>query len=581
MKSIISIPSARELLPALEWLPNYQRSWLKGDLSAGITVGIMLVPQSMAYALLAGLPPVYGLYAGLVPTLVYALMGSSRHLAVGPVAISALLVMAGVSQIAMPESEEFVRLALIVGLSVGVLQAALSVLQLGFLVNFLSMPVVSGFVYASVVIITVSQLPVLVGLEAAHGHGGWWNQLFYVFDHVSEWKWVSFLIGATGILLIWALGKWRKSFPGALVVVVIATIASAAGKWDIPLVGEIPSGLPRISAPEFSWTEVQQLFPTIFSVTIIGIVESISVAKTLESRHQYYEVRPNQELLGLGVAKIVGAFFQAFPTSGSFSRSAVNDRMGGRTQLTGIITTAVLLLSLLFFMPLFYYLPKSIFASIIIVSILGLFKWKQAVQLYRIHREDFFMMLVTFLVTLVLGIEEGVLAGVLLSVVTVLYRSSQPPIVVLGQLKDSRVYRNIRRFKEARELDNILIVRFDAPLYFGNAAFFKKHLLKLAHKRSPDLQLLLLEASSITDMDSTGLKVLEELREALAKKGITLYMSGVLGRVRDLMYRSGFMFEVGPQNQFLQLQDAVDHFLEGEGIHPWVDEVAQSNDEKE
>lgn len=573
----------KSYLPILNWLSSYNKTTFRADIIAGATVVIMLVPQGMAYALLAGMPPIYGLYGGLIPLILYGMLGTSRQLSIGPVAISALLMFAGISQLAEPGTEYYIQLVLLTGLLVGVFQWLLSMLRMGFLINFLSHPVITGFTSAAAIIIAISQLKDLLGMQIprfAHPH----QTLTYAIKHLGEANWLAVVICLGSIVVIWMLRRLKKSFPGALFVVVAGTLIAwkfGLETRGLDIVKGVPAGLPSFILPEWTLENIRLVLPVVFTVTIVGIVESISIAKVLEAKHQDYVVLPNQELFALGISKIGGAFFQALPTSGSFSRSAVNDDSGAKTGMASIVTGILVGMTLLFFTPLFYYLPKAVLAAIILLAVKNLFDFKEAVKLWKVHRQDFIMMLITFIVTLGLGIEEGVVAGVIISILAVMYWSSVPHIVVLGNLPDSETYRNVKRFKSAVEPEGIMIVRFDNQLYFANTFHFKETIKNLIREKEQPPKVLILDASSMHDIDSSGLHALEELHDFLHRKGIAFNLCGVIGPVRDILRKSGLMNKIGAENQFMRIHDAV---LKNKGNDKgWSKDAVQTNvgDEEE
>ncbi len=570
----------QSFLPALEWLPGYDRQTFRHDLVAGLTVWVMLVPQGMAYALLAGMPPIYGLYGGLVPVLLYGLFGTSRQLSIGPVAVSALLVLAGISPLAEPGSPEFISLVLLTGLLIGIVQVIMGLLRFGFLVNFLSHPVIIGFTSAAAVIIAISQLKYLLGFPIPRFEH-FYETVGYALGHWSQIHWPTFALCVGAIFLILFFRRVSRLIPGALVVTVLGIALAAIFGLDrrgVQLVGEVPEGLPGFALVGLSRETVAAVLPTVFTVTIIGIVESVGIAKLLEAKKDY-KVRPDQELLALGLSKVGGAFFQALPTSGSFTRSAVNDNSGAKTGMSSIITAGLIGLTLLVLTPAFYYLPETVLGAIVLVAVKGLFDVKEAVHLWHLHRGDFFMMLATFLFTLVLGIEEGVLIGVALSIFMVIFRSSRPHVAILGQLPNTDYYRNIDRFENAIQDEGILIVRFDDQLYFGNADYFSRSLTQLASAQDRSLRLFLLDASGIQDMDSSGLRALEEVMDTLAEKGVRFMISGAIGPVRDLLFKSGLMDRIGKGNHFMHIRDAVDAFKQANNGQAagWTASAIQTN----
>ncbi|MDC3209987.1 MAG: solute carrier family 26 protein [Saprospiraceae bacterium] len=571
----------KSFFPIIENFSTHSSQDWRKDVIAGITVAVMLVPQGMAYAMLAGMPPIYGLYGGLIPLLFYAILGTSRQMSIGPVAISALLVLAGVSQIADPMTPEYISLVILTGLLVGIAQFLLGVFRLGFLVNFISHPVIVGFTSAAAIIIAISQLKDLLGISIPR-FSRVYETVHYVSNHFSETNWVTVSLCIGSIIIMLTLKKINKAIPGALLVVIVGTLLVyfiGEEKLGIDLVKDVPQGLPVFQMPEKIWGKIQILYPTIFTVTIICIVESIAIAKVLQAKHGDYQIRANQELIALGISKIGGAFFQSIPTSGSFTRSAVNNESGARSGFASIFTATLIGLTLVFLTPLFYFLPKSILAAIILLSVKSLFDWKEAKHLWQTHRSDFYMMLTTFIVTLILGIEEGVLAGVVLSICMVLFRSSKPHIAILGKLPESINYRNIDRFESAKEPEDILVIRFDDQLYFGNASYFQETIQELVNERASKPKMVLLDASSIHDMDSTGSHTLEEMQKYLINKGIIFYISGMIGPVRDFATKCGIIERMGEQKYFLNIHEGVTHFKnmqEGLG-EKWTPDALQSN----
>ena len=576
----------KKYLYILEWLPSYNTLFLKNDLLAGLTVGIMFVPQGMAYALLAGMPPIYGLYGGLLPLFLYALFGTSRHLSIGTVAISSLLVLAGISQIAEPFSPEYVSLVILTGLLAGVCQTLASFIRLGFLANFLSYPVIAGFTSAAAIIISASQLKYLLGFEIPR-FAHLFDTIIYAIQHIGETHLPTFLLCISGIILITGLKKINNSIPGPLIVVVIGILLVKYLHLDqhgINIVKGVPEGLPSFIVPDWSIEHIKLVFPTVLTVSIMGMVETISIGKVWEAKHKNYKIDANQELLAIGISKIGGAFFQALPTSASFTRSAVNSESGARTQMSSIFTCILIGLTLLFLTPVFYFLPKAVLAAIVLLSVKSLFEYKEAIHLWKTHRGDFIMMLATFIITLFFGIEEGVLTGVVLSVLMVMYRNAKPHIAVLGQLPNTNYFRNVDRFPNAIQLPDCLIIRFDSQLFFGNALYFKEFFEDLVvNHQNPPLKGIILDASNINDIDSSGLKALAGTKEFLERSGIAFYLSGVIGPVRDKLHKADLINKIGKGNQFMYVQDAFDFHLENgnKKRETWVKSAIQTNLDEE
>lgn len=551
----------KQFLPILQWLPGYNRKNITGDLSAGLTVGVMLIPQGMAYAMLAGLPPIYGLYAALYPILVYAIFGTSRQLAVGPVAMVSLLVASGVGKIAETGTENFMALAILLALIVGLIQLVLGIARLGFLVNFLSHPVISGFTSAAALIIGINQLKHLLGVDIPRS-----SQLYETVYHIGyqlpSTHVPTFLVGLLAIALILLARRLNKTLPGPLIAVVLGILAVYVLSLDslgVGIIKEVPAGLPGFTSPAFSWYDIQGLFPTALTIALVGFIESIAVAKAIQSKHKDYKLDANQELIGLGLANIIGSFFKSFPVTGGFSRTAVNDQAGAKTSLASIISAILILFTLLFLTPLFYYLPKAILASVIIVAVLGLIDLKEAVHLWKRDKKDFYMLLITFIATLILGVEKGVALGVVLSLVLVVFRSSYPHVAVLGKIPGTNSFRNVNRYPEAVEVEGVLIVRFDAQLFFANSSYFKDFLEVEIAKRK-NLKLLIINAQAINSMDSSAIHMLSDLLSELQTRHIQLAFAGLQGPVRDIMLKNEFVEKLGPNHFFNEIQEVLENF---------------------
>ncbi len=544
-------------LPALTWLPSYGKAQLGGDLAAGLTVGVMLIPQGMAYALIAGIPPIYGLYASLTPLLVYALMGTSRQLAVGPVAMVSLLVAAGVTPLAGGDPTRYLALSIALALLVGLFQLTLGLVRFGFLANFLSHSVLTGFTAAAALIIGISQLKHLLGVDLGAS-----SNVFLVLQ--EAWRQLGAIqpiilaIGLTGIGLVYVLKRLRPQWPAGLLAVAAST--ALVWGWDlasagVKIVGEIPGGLPGFALPAMGWSDFQALWPTAMTITLIGFTESIAVAKVYASRNQY-EVDANQELIALGAANALGSLFMAYPTTGGFSRTAVNAQAGARTNLAAVFSAGVIALTLLFLTPLFYHMPQAILAAIVMVAVSGLIDISEARFLWRSDRRDFVLMAITFVATLLLGIEEGILVGVLSSLALVLQQDSTPHVAVMGRIPNTDIFRNLARYPNAIVLPGIAIFRMDANLYFYNAGFFRERINSLTGA-DPRVHTIVLDAYPVNQIDASGLHTLKEVVESLRRRDIRLVMSGVKGPVMDKLKASGLADRIGTDHFFLELPQAL------------------------
>lgn len=554
--------SYKDFLPGLSSILDYDISNLKGDISAGLTVGVMLIPQGMAYAMIAGLPPIYGLYASTIPILIYAFMGTSRQLAVGPVAMVSLLTASGVALLAEAGTEAYIGYAILLSLMVGIIQLLLGLFRLGFLVNFLSHPVISGFTSAAAIIIGASQLKHLLGLNLPKSH--FVHEIFLsIFEQFHQLHWITFGIGLGGILVILLLKRISKAIPGQIIAVILSILMVSALGLDekgVSIVGEVPKGLPSLYLPALNWEAIYALFPIALAISLVSYMESIAVAKAMQTRHKNYKVFPNKELIALGAANIGGSLFQSYPVTGGFSRTAVNDQAGAKTTVASIISALLVLLTLLFLTSFFYQMPKTILASVILVAVIGLIDMKEAIHLWHDHRMDFWMLIATFFATLSLGIEQGILIGVALSLILVIYQTSYPHHAELGQVPDTEFYRNVDRFPDVILRSDLLIVRFDASLFFGNINRFRDSINEYAEKKGKHLKGVIINCESINKVDSTALKVLEEMVENAEKSAVLLMFASVKGPIRDKFLRSDIFREKCGDCFFMSVHDAVDHF---------------------
>lgn len=557
----------KKVFPILDWFSNYNKSYFIGDLSAGFTVGIMLIPQGMAYAMIAGLPPVFGLYAALMPQIIYAFMGTSRQLAVGPVAMDSLLVAAGLGALSLSGIDAYILMAVFLALFMGTIQLLLGVLKMGFLVNFLSKPVISGFTSGAAIIIGLSQLKHLLGIEIVRS-----SQVHIVlknaFNTIEATNIYALSIGVIAIILIKVVKKLNKKhnkrFPVSLVLIVMGVLVVylfGFHELGVKIVGKVPSGLPSFQLPKAPLNKVLDLLPIALTLALIAFMEAISVSKAIEEKHNDYEVDPNQELIALGTSNIIGALFQSYPTTGGFSRTAVNDQAGAKTGLASLISALVVGITLLFLTPLFYYLPNAVLAAIIMVAVFGLIDFKYPIQLFRKRKDEFVLLIATFLITLTIGIKEGILLGVLLSLLIMVYRTSVPHIAVIARISGTNYYKNILRFKEfVVHRNDILGIRIDSQLFFGNKDFFKKKLYKQIAQKGNNLQLLIVNTEAISYIDSSGVYMLLKIIKDLQSKNIKVMFSGTSGPTRDILYNSGIIDVLGKENLFLRSHEAEDYY---------------------
>ena len=552
----------------LNWIPlfqnmkGYSKSDLRGDGIAGITVGILLIPQGMAYAVLAGMPPVYGLFSATVPLVVYGLLGSSRQLAVGPVAIVSLLITSGVSEWAQPGTAEYVSLVVQLSLLTGLIQVIAGAVRLGYLANFLSRPVIHGFSSAAALVIIGSQLGNLLGIPVPRStplH----ETVINLIRNGAHFHWPTFAIGICAVGIVIAAPRIHRAIPGALIAIVAGTLTvyfAGHTMTGVKIVGDIPGGAPPFAIPSFSLESLRMLWPTAVTIAFFGFLESYAVSKALAAKKQNQKLNANHEFISIGAANLAGAFFNAYPVAGGFGRSAVNEQAGAVSGLASLFSAFIVLLCLLFLTPLFRHLPGAVLAAMIVVAVIPLIAIDDVKYLWRSDRRDLFLLITTFAATLALGVESGIVISVVLSLLLVVYSASNPHSAELGKLPGDRHYMNVIRFPKAETCDDILVFRFDGPLFFGNVSVFEDRIKMHMKKKSPQLKLIVLDASAIHHIDSTAMHTLTQMVEGFARQHINVYTAYVRGPIRDTMKRSGLYDIIGSSNHFLNVADAVERF---------------------
>jgi SulP family sulfate permease len=553
------------VFPIVGWLRGYQRADFGPDLVAGLTTAVMLVPQAMGYALLAGLPPIHGLYAAVAPLILYAVLGTSRHLAVGPVAMDSILVAGAVGAIAVIGTENYILVAAALGMMVGAIQAGLGFLRAGFLVNFLSRPVVAGFTAAAALIIAASQLGHLLGVDLPRTHHVH-RVVLGAIQSASDWSWPTLVIGALSIAALVVSKKRLPRFPAALFVVVASTLAVWAlglSTRGVSIVGEVPAGLPGFSLPSVDSEILTQLIPAAATIALVSFMEAISVGRVFAQANRY-DIHPNRELIALGFANLAGGATGGYPIAGGFSRSAVNVRAGARTQLAALVTCAVVVITLLAFTRAFFYLPKAALSAIIVAAVAGLIDIPGAAEVYRVKRADFYLLVLTFFATLSLGIQWGILVGIAASVLLFLVRTTRPYFAVLGRIPESQTYLNAARHPHAETLPGIILVRVDAQFYFGNVSFLKETVRKLVRDSETPVRYFVLEAAGVNDLDSAAAATLAELDEELAAQGVCLVLTRIKGPVRDVLHRTGLLEKLASEGRvYLSTHRAIEVLRSG------------------
>ncbi|WP_337885662.1 solute carrier family 26 protein [Fischerella thermalis] len=560
-------------LPILDWGLHYRREYLAGDLTAGIIVASLLIPQGMAYALLAGLPPQIGLYASILPQIIYAFLGTSRFISVAPVAVDSLMVAAAVGSLAAENTPEYLGLALLLALMVGLVEILMGVLRLGFLVNFLSQAVISGFISAAAIIIGFSQVKHLLGLKIPQTES-FIRLLTYIAQEIAAINWVTFTLGFVSILVLvyfhQELGKQlqkqgfteqtitpvTKSAPLLLVIgtsllVWLLRLDQFAG---VKIVGEIPKGLPSVTIPSIDFNHMQALLPAAFAISFVGFMEAFAVGKFLASKRRQ-KVDANQELIALGAANLGAALSGGYPVTGGLSRSVVNFSANANTPLASMITALMIALTVMLLTPLFYFLPQTCLAAIILVAVSNLLDFGTLKRLWAYNRADAIAWLTSFVAVLATSVEKGILVGAAMSILLHLWRTSRPHIAIVGRVGETEHFRNVLRHN-VKTCPHVLAVRVDASLYFVNTKYLEDYLLKVVTDH-PEVKHLVLVCSAVNFIDGSALETFKDLIVDFKNRGIEFYMSEVKGPVMDQLAKVGFVDELGRDHIFLTTDQAM------------------------
>jgi sulfate permease, SulP family len=541
---------------------QYNKKLFIRDLLAGITLFVMLVPQGMAYAMLAGLPPVMGLYAATVPLFIYALFSSSKHLSIGPVAITSLLVFSGVSILAEPGSGEFISLAIMLAVMVGAIQLLLGVSKLGFIVNFIPHSVMNGYTSAAAIVIGLSQIKHVLGIDIGN-HLQIQYILIGVFENINDINVYTVLIGIASIAILIMMKQMAPRLPGALSVVALSILFVLLFKLEnsgVQIVGNVPQGIPKLVVPSFTLETTQLLIPIAITIALLGFMESLAIGKAI-AKKENYKLNPNKELKALGLSNLIGACFQSFPVNGSFSRTAVNHQSGGATQMTSVITGVFIIITLLFFTSVFYYLPTAVLTAIILVAVYKLIDIKELKHLFEVKPFEGWIWIITFIVTLFVGIQWGIIVGAIFTLVLLLNRSSKPHVVELGYVKREKTFRNIKRYKEAQTSNETVILRIDSNLHFANITFVEEKVKEVLKARKA-VKWLIIDMSGVNDVDTITVDTIEEMINIYRIKGIIILFASMKGSIRDTVNRANWDQKFKEQQVHLPLEQ----LLESKGI---------------
>ena len=564
MSGVLQYLRANNPFPIARWLPAYDRSWLRPDIIAGVTVWALLVPEAMAYASMAGLPPEAGLYAALPPLVLYAIFGTSRHVSVGPSSAVAVMVAATVAPLAAGDGERFIALAAGLALLVGGILVAAGIARLGFVSEFMAKPVLTGFIMGLALIIGLGQADKLFGIDAEGDN--FFLELVDLISKLPDAHFETVLVGIGSVLLLLGLRRYAPKAPAALITVALSIVAVALFDLDargVHITGDIPSGLPPVEVPDISMADLKDLLPGAFGIALVAYAESIAGMRSFATKH-HYDVDSNQELIALGISNVGAGFSRGFAVDVSLSRSSVADEAGARTQVAGLVNAALIFITILALTPLFHDLPEAALGAVVIFAIAHLIDVGEFKRLYRVRKQDFGLAVVCMMGVLIVDVLPGLIIAVVLSLFVLLYRVSRPHTATLGRVAED-AYRDIERYPEAETIAGLVIFRFDAELFFANANVFRDRVRQLLAASEPPATALLIDAEGITDLDTSAADILAELWSELASTGVELLMARVHGPVRDMLHRSGLEESIGPDRIYATVRAGVEDYLKRRG----------------
>lgn len=540
----------RRFFPFIAWIGELKdKNVLRADIIAGISVALVLIPQSMAYAQLAGLPAYFGLYISFMPVMVAALWGSSRQLATGPVAVVSIMMATALAPVAT-SPEHYIALAMFMALLVGLVQMFLGVFKLGVAVNFLSHPVIVGFTNAAAIVIGFSQLSKIFGVSMpGEVSDPFMQRIWGVLAQVGDTHMLTLYMGIGAFAIMMGLKKFAPRLPGVLIVVAATIIVSKVIGFEElggKVVGAIPEGLPKLEAPVFNLDLFITLLPSAIVISLVGFMEAISIAKAMAAQTKDY-VNPNQELIGQGLANVVGSFTQSYPASGSFSRSAVNINAGAKTGFSSVVTAIIVVITLLFLTPLLYHLPSAVLAAVIMMAVFGLINFKAIIHAWHANKHDGIAAIVTFVATLGFAphLDQGIMLGAGLAIGLYLYRTMRPRIAFLGRYKDGTL-RDIRVHTDLPVDEKVVAMRFDGSLYFANVSYFEEAILK-AVADNPNARFILVVGDGINQMDASGEEVVDHLVTRLHDNGVQLVFSGLKRQIMQVLQSTHLLEHIGEQ----------------------------------
>lgn len=551
-------------LPILGWLPKYDRLWLRADLIAGLTIVALLIPEGIAYAQIAGVPPQAAFYAAPIGLLLFAIFGSSRQLVVAVSAAIATMSYATVSLIAEPNTAEFILLTAALAVVTGLISILAGVLKLGRVAQFFSESVMVGFVTGLALIIGIKQVPKIFGIEG--GHGNFWERLYDLFIHLPEAHFQTLVVGLICLVLMLVLERYFEKVPAALAALIVGIAMSAflgLEERGVEIVGEIPAGLVLPKWPAISLQSWLQLLPGALGLALVCFAEAIGPSRSFAAAHKY-EIDANQEFIGLGAANLGAGLFQGFPIGSSLSKSAANDRAGAHSQMSGIIAALVTAIVALFFTQFFYQLPEATLGAIVVVAIMGMIKIAKMKHLYQVRRVDFYLAMVALLAVLTFETLQALLFAVVISLFALVWHASHPNLAVLGRVPNSLEFSDVRRHPGNQTLPGLLIVRPENGLFFANAVGFREAIMKELHSCAAPVKVVLVDLGATTDLDVPSADMLMELHQELSIHKVRMSLTRVIAPVREILERAGAIAEIGSENIFVNPTEAVLDFLTAE-----------------
>jgi len=550
----------KKIIPILKWLPNYRIKNLYYDFFAGINVGVLLIPQGMAYALIAGLPPIYGLYAALIPQIVYAIFGTSRQLSVGPVAIDSLIVASGLGIISILSPEQYILMAISLAFIVGSFQILMALFRFSFIAVLLCKPLINGFISALAIIIGFSQLKYLLGIHISQT-SLIKNILIDIFNNINQINILTLLLGLSSILIIIFFKKFRPKFPIYFTVLILGTFVSYIfnlNKLGIEVIENIPKGLPEFKIPVLNYDVFFDLFNVGITLAVLGYIHAISIAKKLEEKHNYYKIDANQELFAIGMSNIIGSLFQSYPVTGGLSRSAVNDESGAVSGISAIISSFVVALIIIFFTSYLFYLPKAILSSIIIVAVINLIDYKFPQKLFSNFKDEFFLLLITFFTTIFFGIVEGIILGFFISLLIIISKFNKPGPSINYKIKYLLNSKSIISISEKKiKKSNVLILELKGQLFFGNFNYLESFINKQKIENS-FFKTLILDIENLYHIDSSGSELLCQIIKKLNNKKVRVIISGFNKSKKGFKFEKNLIRSIKKEDIFVSIDKVLD-----------------------